>query len=213
MVRTLENEARIAGGRVDNLMQALESQKRVVGATDADEVKLRELERQAHLLKEQFEGAAAKYQDALARENAATTPADARIFQRALAPQVPSFPKKAPIVGIATLAALALSIGAILSGELLSSGPRTASHAEIIETPARADAEIFAPPPRTEPEPAPIIDGVVDDPVQVLEHERLAQPLAHEPAMQAQAKDSVADQREIVSTIDAAKPAPVRSRC
>ena len=119
-VRTLENEARIAGARVENLTRALDAQKQVVGAADADDVQLRELERTARLYKEQLESATAKYQEALARENAQGTPADARIFQRALAPQMPSFPKKLPITAFATLAALILSTGVILSGEMLS---------------------------------------------------------------------------------------------
>ena len=132
VVRTLENDARIAGDRVENLTQALEAQKKVVGAAGADDVQLRELERTARLYKEQLESAVANYQEAIARENAQATPADARIFQRALAPQTPSFPKKIPIVAFAGVAALILSVGAILSAELLSGRPRV-------------------PPPRAEP--------------------------------------------------------------
>jgi Mrp family chromosome partitioning ATPase len=130
-VRTLENEANIAGARVENVMQALETQKTVVGASDADDIRLRELERTARLYKEQLESATAKYQETLARENSQATPADARIFQRALAPQIPSFPKKIPIVAFAVLSALVLSIGGVLSGELLSGRSRVepwASH-------------------------------------------------------------------------------------
>jgi tyrosine-protein kinase Etk/Wzc len=129
VARTLENDAHIAGARVENLTRALEEQKTVVGAADADDVRLRDLERTARLYKEQLESAAAKYQEAMARENSQATPPDARIFQRALAPQIPSFPKKVPIVSFATLSALILSIGGILSGELLSGRPRVAPSA------------------------------------------------------------------------------------
>ncbi len=101
----------------------------MVGAADADDVRLRDLERTARLYKEQLESATAKYQEAMARENSQATPPDARIFQRALAPQIPSFPKKIPIVSFATLSALILSIGGILSGELLSGRPRVAPSA------------------------------------------------------------------------------------
>ena len=118
--RTLENEARIAGSRVENLTRALDEQKKVAGAASADEVRLHELERAGRSLKEQLESATAKYQEALARESAKATPADARIIQRALAPQLPSFPKKVPITAFVTLAGLMLSAGAIISGELLS---------------------------------------------------------------------------------------------
>ena len=129
VARTLENDGRIAGARVENLTRALEEQKTVVGAADADDVRLRDLERTARLYKEQLEGATAKYQEAMARENSQATPPDARIFQRALAPQIPSFPKKIPIVSFATLSALILSIGGILAGELLSGRPRVAPSA------------------------------------------------------------------------------------
>lgn len=124
--RTLDNDARIAAARVENLTRTLEDQKRVAGAAGADEVKLRELERAARLLKEQLETESTKYHEALARERAKSTPADARIIQRALAPQLPSFPKKIPITAFATLATLILSIGAIISGEMLSGGARVA---------------------------------------------------------------------------------------
>jgi NAD(P)-dependent dehydrogenase (short-subunit alcohol dehydrogenase family) len=129
VARTLENDAHIAGARVENLTRALEEQKTLVGAADADNVRLRDLERTARLYKEQLESAAAKYQEAMARENSQATPPDARIFQRALAPQIPSFPKKIPIVSFATLSALILSIGGILAGELLSGRPRVAPSA------------------------------------------------------------------------------------
>ena len=129
VARTLENDAHIAGARVENLTRALEEQKTVVGAADADDVRLRDLERTARLYKEQLEGATAKYQEAMALENSQATPPDARIFQRALAPQIPSFPKKIPIVSFATLSALILSIGGVLAGELLSGRPRVAPSA------------------------------------------------------------------------------------
>ncbi|MCX7898918.1 MAG: exopolysaccharide transport family protein [Methylocystis sp.] len=117
--RTLENEARIAGARVENLTAELEGQKRVAGAAGADEVHLRELESAAKVLKEQVEAESAKYQEALARERLKTAPTDARIIQRALAPQMPAFPKKIPITLFATFAGLFLSAGTIVSLELL----------------------------------------------------------------------------------------------
>ena len=124
IVRTLENDSRIAGARVDNLARALEEQKKVVAATEGDDVRLRELERAAKLYKEQLEAATAKYQEALSRESAEANPADARIVQKALAPQTPSFPKKLPILAFASIAGFVLSLGAIVVGELLKSPPR-----------------------------------------------------------------------------------------
>lgn len=122
--RTLENEARIAAARVDNLGRILNDQKRVAGSAGAEEVKLRELERAARLLKEQLEAETTKYQQALAREQMKATPADARIIQRALAPQLPAFPKKVPVIAFSTVAALILSLGSIVAAELLTGRAR-----------------------------------------------------------------------------------------
>lgn len=124
--RTLENDARITAARVDNLTRLLNDQKRVASTAGAEEVKLRELERAARLLKEQLESETTKYQQALAREQMKATPADARIIQRALAPQLPAFPKKLPIIAFSTLAALLLSLGAIVAAELLTGRARAA---------------------------------------------------------------------------------------
>jgi uncharacterized protein involved in exopolysaccharide biosynthesis/Mrp family chromosome partitioning ATPase len=119
-IRTLENDARIAGGRVDNLQQYLEQQKKVAGAQSADEVQLRDYERTARLLRDQVESDTTRYQEAVARESGKAAPADARIVSRAVAPQLPTYPRKLPIIVFATLAALVLSIGFLVARELLS---------------------------------------------------------------------------------------------
>ncbi len=121
--RTLDNDAKIAGQRLLNLQTSLDQQKKVVGSLSADEVKLRELERTAKALKDDLEAATTKYQQALARENSKSTPADARIISRAIAPQIPSFPKKLPIIGFSTLAALFLSMASVVARQLLKDGP------------------------------------------------------------------------------------------
>ena len=99
--------------------------------------RLRELERAAKLYKEQLEAATAKYQEALSRESAEANPADARIVQKALAPQTPSFPKKLPILAFASIAGFVLSLGAVVVGELLKPPPRGPSAGR----PARAAEE------------------------------------------------------------------------
>ena len=118
--RTLDNDARIASGRVDNLTTAMNAQKATIGATGTDQVKLNELDLNARLLKDQLEFNTSKYQEAVARENAGSTPADARVISRAVAPQIPSFPLKLPIIAIATIAGALLSLGLFIARELLS---------------------------------------------------------------------------------------------
>ncbi|MDE2579911.1 MAG: lipopolysaccharide biosynthesis protein [Hyphomicrobiales bacterium] len=118
--RTLEGEAKVAAARVDNLQAALAAQKKVIGASNADEVQMRDLDRSARLLKDELEAASAKYQDAVATQNSAATPADARVISRALAPSLPTFPKKVPTIAFSTLAAFVLSLGVILTQRLMS---------------------------------------------------------------------------------------------
>ncbi|WP_018265109.1 exopolysaccharide transport family protein [Methylosinus sp. LW4] len=144
--RTLENEAHIASARVENLSRAMDEQKRVAGAAGADEVQLRELERAARVLKDQLEADSAKYQEALAREGPKASPADARVIQRAVAPPIPSFPKKVPITAFATIAAFILSAGSIVAIELLSGRARVAAPLPVPRLEERDDAELEAPP-------------------------------------------------------------------
>ena len=150
VARTLENDARIAGARVENLKHVLEEQKKVASTAGSDEVRLRELERVARLLKEQLESDTAKYQEALARESVKASPADARIVQRALAPQTPSFPKKLPITLFSMLAAFVLSAGGIVAGELLSDRQRPRRDlGPAAPTPPSAGGATLGPSPET----------------------------------------------------------------
>jgi polysaccharide biosynthesis transport protein len=119
-IRTLENDARIAGGRVDNLQQYVEQQKKIAGSQSADEVQLRDYERTVRLLRDQVESDSTRYQEAVARESGKAAPADARIVSRAVAPQLPTYPRKLPIIVFATTAALVLSAAFLLARELLS---------------------------------------------------------------------------------------------
>ncbi len=96
-VRTLENDARIAGSRLENLQQYLEQQKKVAGSQSADEVQMRDYERTVRLLRDQVESDTTRYQEAIARESGKAAPADARIVSRAVAPQLPTYPRKLPI--------------------------------------------------------------------------------------------------------------------
>ena len=64
---------------------------------------LRALEREAKAQRDLLESYLAKYREATARDSLGAAPADARIISRALVSNTPYFPKKLPIVLIATL--------------------------------------------------------------------------------------------------------------
>src|SRR4030081_3224315 len=117
--RSLDNDARIAGGRVEGLSASLEQLKKQATSTNGQDVQLRALEREAKAQRDLLESYLAKYREANTRENIEAAPADGRIISRATVSNTPAYPKKLPIVLIATLATLMLSAGAIATGELL----------------------------------------------------------------------------------------------
>src|SRR5207244_5066272 len=143
--RSLDNDARIAGGRVDGLSASLDQLKRQATSSNGQDVQLRALEREAKAQRDLLESYLAKYREATTRENIDTGPADGRIISRATVSNIPAYPKKLPIVLIATLATLLLSTGLIATGDLLRmTAPRAGA--------GFASAPAVMPAP--EPEPA-----------------------------------------------------------
>lgn len=118
--RTFENDARVAGARVQSLQRELEQQKGTAAQANEAEVQLRALEREAKALRENYEQYLTKYRDAMSRDADAAAPADARVISPASAPRLPSFPKKLPIILLATLATLVLSSAVITARALFS---------------------------------------------------------------------------------------------
>lgn len=133
-VRTLEAEAEIAGARVERLTAALDAQKVQVSQAGENEVQLRALEREARTQREQLEAYLARFREASARDAENATPPDARIVSRAVSPLQPAFPKKLPIIILATLATFIVSLGALVISQLVSSTRgRTTEHAPTSE--------------------------------------------------------------------------------
>src|SRR5437879_2986652 len=158
--RSLDNDARIAGGRVDSLSASLDQLKKLATSTNGQDVQLRALEREAKAQRDLLESYLAKYREATTRENIDTGPADGRIISRATVSNIPAYPKKLPIVLIATLATLLLSTGLIATGDLLRmTAPRAgavfASAPAVVRTPEREPAMETA---AAEPEPEPEVE-------------------------------------------------------
>ncbi|MGB9114488.1 GumC family protein [Bradyrhizobium sp.] len=157
--RSLDNDARIASGRVEGLSASLEQLKKQASSTNGQDVQLRALEREAKAQRDLLESYLAKYREANTRENIEAAPADGRIISRASVSNSPAYPKKLPIVLIATLATLMLSAGAIVTGELLRmTAPRAVaaftSAPAVVRVPAVA-ASVAAAEPLPEPKPVP----------------------------------------------------------
>jgi uncharacterized protein involved in exopolysaccharide biosynthesis/Mrp family chromosome partitioning ATPase len=165
--RSLDNDARIAAGRVDSLSASLDQLKKQATSSNGNDVQLRALEREAKAQRDLLESYLAKYREANTRENIDAAPADGRIISRATVSNAPAYPKKLPIVLIATLATLLLSAGTIATGELLRmTAPRLlAPRAEPVVASARpvvrAPAVTVAPPDVSAPDLVPGDSGTM----------------------------------------------------
>ncbi|MCK1742549.1 lipopolysaccharide biosynthesis protein [Bradyrhizobium sp. 139] len=160
LARTLENDARAAGGRVQELSASLEQLKKQAASTNGQDVQLRALEREAKAQRDLLETYLAKYREANTRETIDTAPTDGRIISRAIVSNTPAYPKKLPIVLIATIATLLLSSGLVVTGELLR---QTAPRAVAVFTPAQTQVPV-----RQQPEVQPVVEPMVDPVVEDL---------------------------------------------
>lgn len=142
--RSLENDAKVASARVDSLTASLDQLKRHATSTNSQDIQLRALEREAKAQRDLLESYLAKYREATARENIDAAPSEGRIISRAFVSNTPAYPKKLPIVLIATLITLLLTGGYIASAELLRmTSPRLSRDLQSVS---------LAPLPATHPE-------------------------------------------------------------
>jgi uncharacterized protein involved in exopolysaccharide biosynthesis len=161
-VHGFEEDARIASNQVKSLQQAVASQARTVTSSDADQVKLRELEIDAKTAREQLESYLTKYREAIARDAANAVPANGRIIAYALTPSSPTFPKVGPTLLLSTLAGFFVSLGLVVAKILLSDGTAPVARA--------------APAPAARPERDPALPFGID-PLPVQPREESAREL------------------------------------
>jgi len=136
--RSLENDARIADGRVESLTASLDQLKKQASSANGQDVELRALEREARAQRDLLESYLARYREANTRENIDAPPAGGRIISRAVVSNTPAYPKKLPIVLISTLATLLLSAGTVVTGELLRMTAPHATTAALVISPLAA---------------------------------------------------------------------------
>lgn len=120
IARGFENDARIAGERVNALRRALDEQKRATSAQGDQEVVLRGLEREARAQRELLESWLGMYRESSARDSLDVRAADARIVSAAAPANTPAWPRKLPIILVATLSAALVSILLLITRELVS---------------------------------------------------------------------------------------------
>jgi uncharacterized protein involved in exopolysaccharide biosynthesis/Mrp family chromosome partitioning ATPase len=120
LARSFENDAKLAGARVDAQTVNFDQLKTQAASSNEQDVQLRALERDAKSQRDLLESYLAKYREAMSRDTINSTPADARVISRATVSNIPSYPKKLPTVLIATFAALVLGCGLTVTTEILS---------------------------------------------------------------------------------------------
>ena len=203
IARSLENDARIAGGRVESLNASLDQLKKQASSTNGQDVQLRALEREAKAQRDLLESYLAKYREANTRETIDAAPSDGRIISRAIISNTPAYPKKLPIVLIATLATLMLSTGLVITGELLRmTAPRAmAALAATLPAPASAPAAAPAPEVAFAPAPAPKVAAVPKD-AAVPEVEPVPPVLEAAPPLSPSASEALEETAEKLSEID-----------
>jgi polysaccharide biosynthesis transport protein len=147
VARSLDNDAKIAGTRVDTLQASLDQLKTQAATNNEDDVQLRELERDAKSQRDLLESYLAKYREASARDAVNASPPDARVISRATVSNVPAYPKKLPTVLIGMLTTLIITSGFVLTKELLAAPevPVVAPRARDRVAPAARDSEEIAP--------------------------------------------------------------------
>jgi polysaccharide biosynthesis transport protein len=158
LVRSLENDARIAGARVESLNNNLDQLKRQAASTNGQDVQLRAMEREAKSQRDLLESYLAKYRETTARDSLGAIPAEARIISRATVSNTPFFPKKLPIVLIASLAMLLIVAGWVTTRELLVGNPYrvlAVYGSAAADDPVLADKD--SPPPPAPPPAAPSV--------------------------------------------------------
>ena len=171
LARQLDNDAKVAGDRVQTLTASLDQVKKLASQSNEQDVELRALEREAKTQRDLLESYLAKYREASARDSISAAPPEARIISRASPAIKPSYPQKLPTVLIAAFAGFMLSAGFTVTGALLAS-PATAYDYAYVAAPLptmpamppmpRVAAPPLAPAPAAHPVMAPLAASSVD---------------------------------------------------
>ncbi|MBI1201740.1 MAG: lipopolysaccharide biosynthesis protein [Rhodopseudomonas sp.] len=128
LARQLDNDAKLAGDRLQSLTASLDQVKKQASQSNEQDVELRALERDAKSQRELLESYLVKYSEASARDNINAAPPEARIISRASPALKPSYPKKTASVLIAAFAAFMLSAGFTVTAALLATPPAAAGY-------------------------------------------------------------------------------------
>jgi polysaccharide biosynthesis transport protein len=173
IVDSLDGQAKVAGSRLATLENKLAELKKQAASENLDEVRLRELERNAAANRTLLESLLVRYAEANAVRTVAPMVGVARLIQEAIVPNQVSFPKRGPVLLLASMAGLALGLGLAFLLSLLSATtrPNYAAQANvnaaqpILQTqvlpPPQTQTQFMAPQPNVAPEPAMVPPATV----------------------------------------------------
>ncbi|RUT32556.1 hypothetical protein EMQ25_05220 [Arsenicitalea aurantiaca] len=116
----LEAEARIEETLEASLREDLATAKISASTASQDTVRLAELEREARAQSDLLETYLARYRDAASRTDTGSVVPDVRLVTEAAPSSSPASPRTGMILGAVAFVALAVQIGAVLFGELMS---------------------------------------------------------------------------------------------
>jgi len=116
----LDAEAKIEGNLITSLQSNLDGLKNKVADATRQQVELDALDREAKADRDLLESYMTRYRDAAARTDPNSTLPDVRVVTYAAPPSTPASPKTTLILGAVGFVSLAVQIGSILFGELLS---------------------------------------------------------------------------------------------
>ncbi|WP_417682022.1 succinoglycan transporter [Roseibium sp.] len=116
----LENDAKVSSQQAAALEKRLNELKTEAASSNADQVKLSELEREANAKASQLDTLVSSFREADMRLRAQALPADARIISRASIPVEPYAPKVLAITIISALVTFVLGCAYVILGEFLS---------------------------------------------------------------------------------------------
>ncbi|MES2906104.1 MAG: exopolysaccharide transport family protein [Pseudomonadota bacterium] len=120
IARGLESDAKVAEVRLDTIKENFDEAKKTTTTSGGQEVTLRALEREAKAQRDLLESWLGMYREAIARDGLEARNVDGRVVSLAAPSNSPAFPKKGPIVLIATLGTLLLMVIIVFTNEMAS---------------------------------------------------------------------------------------------
>ncbi len=147
LARQLDNDAKVAGDRIETLSASLDQVKKMASQSNEQDVELRALQREAKTQRDLLESYLAKYREASARDNINAAPPEARVISRATPAIKPAYPQKWPTVFLAAFVAFALACGYYVTAALL--GPSVVSQTRAYTLEGQGVLNFAAPPVTT----------------------------------------------------------------